>query len=189
MKRVNRSKKFLPSIQGCTPLFSYSHFRIDSRYQRIRQCMCVSPLVHRMIYYFYLTAVPRLGNQQADDEERCPHRGRIISPDEIRSCPQDLSSFCQIQIPFVILYTYSSNVYQVRNTQRISVEHLLHLTTIWMQISCRGISHFRDIRELRFTFTRICDHCFSYSFLSQLLLKHIFISLYYPFIICISKTL
>ena len=87
MMRVNKSKKFLPSIQGCTPLFSYSHFRIDSRYRRIRQCMCVSPLVHRMIYYFYLTAVPRLGNQQADDEERCPHRGRIISPDEIRGCP------------------------------------------------------------------------------------------------------
>lgn len=173
MKRVNKSKKFLPSIQGCTPLFSYSHFRIDSRYRRIRQCMCVSLLVHRMIYYFYLTAVPRLGNQQADDEERCPHRGRIISPDEIRSWPQDLASFCQIQISFVILYTYSSNVYHVRNTQRISIGHLLRSTTIWTQVSCRGISHFRDIRELRFTFTRMCDHCFSYSFLFRLPLKDI----------------
>ena len=63
----------------------------------------LASLVHRMIYYFYLAVVPRLGYHQADDEERCPDRGGIILPDEIQSCPRNLSSYCQIQILFVIV--------------------------------------------------------------------------------------
>lgn len=49
--------------------------------------MCVSPLVHGMIYYFYLATVPRLdyhqgGGVEGGDGERCPDRGGIILPDE-----------------------------------------------------------------------------------------------------------
>lgn len=80
-------KDFSNSSTLFLSLFSLSHFRIGSRYRRNRQCMCVSPLVYRMIYYFYLATVPRLDYHQRGDVERCPERGRIVSSDEIQNYP------------------------------------------------------------------------------------------------------
>lgn len=56
--------------------------------------MCVSPLVHRMIYYFYLAAAPRPGYHQARQRRKMSRSGGregrereggewIILPDEI----------------------------------------------------------------------------------------------------------